>query len=157
MILLLRFFGSVLLICAGAGSGLSAAAHAEKSRRQIHTFARLLTYLAELLDAQALAGPELLQRAAYYPDFSACIPAKAASLACILPPGGLPDALRQEITAALSAAEEAPRLTACAALHRLAALCEAEAAAQTEHCCSARRFWPRLGACLGALAAILLW
>ena len=52
---------------------------------------------------------------------------------------------------------EAPRLTACAALHRLASRCEAQSAEAAEHCRTVRRLWPRLGGCLGALAAILLW
>lgn len=59
--------------------------------------------------------------------------------------------------AAAARAEEAPRLTACAALHRLASRCEAQSAEAAEHCRTARRLWPRLGGCLGAMAAILLW
>ena len=62
--LLLRLLGTLLLLLAGMGGGFAAAARAENSRRQLHSFARLLTYLAELLDAQALTGPELLRRAA---------------------------------------------------------------------------------------------
>ena len=64
MTLLLRLLGTLLLLLAGMGGGFAAAARAENSRRQLHSFARLLTYLAELLDAQALTGPELLRRAA---------------------------------------------------------------------------------------------
>ena len=48
-------------------------------------------------------------------------------------------------------------LTCLAALHRLASRCEAQSAEAAEHCRTARRLWPRLGGCLGALAAILLW
>ena len=62
MTLLLRLLGTLLLLLAGMGGGFAAAARAENSRRQLHSFARLLTYLAELLDAQALTGPELLRR-----------------------------------------------------------------------------------------------
>lgn len=96
-------------------------------QRQCHAFARLLAYLAELLEAQALAGPELLARAARCPAFSACCPAGTAALSALRPPDCLPDALCREIAETLAAAEESPRLTACAALRRLAALCEAEA------------------------------
>ena len=56
MTLLLRLLGTLLLLLAGMGGGFAAAARAENSRRQLHSFARLLTYLAELLDAQALTG-----------------------------------------------------------------------------------------------------
>ena len=113
--------------------------------------------LAELLDAQALTGPELLRRAAQDPAFAVFCPAPGESLSALTPPACMPDALRQEVQSSLSAAEEAPRLTACAALHRLASRCEAQSAEAAEHCRTARRLWPRLGGCLGAMAAILLW
>ena len=75
MTLLLRLLGTLLLLLAGMGGGFAAAARAENSRRQLHSFARLLTYLAELLDAQALTGPELLRRAAQDPAFAVFCPA----------------------------------------------------------------------------------
>ena len=153
MTLLLRLLGTLLLLLAGMGGGFAAAARAENSRRQLHSFARLLTYLAELLDAQALTGPELLRRAAQDPAFVVFCPAPGESLSALTPPACMPDALRQEVQSSLSAAEEAPRLTACAALHRLASRCEAQSAEAAEHCRTARRLWPRLGGCLGALAA----
>ena len=149
MTLLLRLLGTLLLLLTGMGGGFAAAARAENSR--------LLTYLAELLDAQALTGPELLRRAAQDPAFAVFCPAPGESLSALTPPACMPDALRQEVQSSLSAAEEAPRLTACAALHRLASRCEAQSAEAAEHCRTARRLWPRLGGCLGALAAILLW
>lgn len=124
MTLFLRLLGTLLLLLAGMGGGFAAAARAENSRRQLHSFARLLTYLAELLDAQALTGPELLRRAAQDPAFAVFCPAPGESLS---------------------------------ALHRLASRCEAQSAEAAEHCRTARRLWPRLGGCLGAMAAILLW
>ena len=151
MTLLLRLLGTLLLLLAGMGGGFAAAARAENSRRQLHSFARLLTYLAELLDAQALTGPELLRRAAQDPAFAVFCPAPGESLSALTPPACMPDALRQEVQSSLSAAEEAPRLTACAALHRLASRCEAQSAEAAEHCRTARRLWPRLGGCLGDL------
>ena len=150
MTLLLRLLGTLLLLLAGMGGGFDAAARAENSRRQLHSF-------AELLDAQALTGPELLRRAAQNPAFAVFCPAPGESLSALTPPACMPDALRQEVQSSLSAAEEAPRLTACAALHRLASRCEAQSAEAAEHCRTARRLWPRLGGCLGAMAAILLW
>ena len=103
------------------------------------------------------AGPELLARAARCPAFSACCPAGTAELSALRPPDCLPDALCREIAETLAAAEESPRLTACAALRRLAALCEAEADKLAARAHDARQLWPRLGGCLGVLAAILLW
>ena len=157
MTLILRLLGTLLLLLAGMGGGFAAAARAESNRRQLHSFARLLTYLAELLDAQALTGPELLRRAVQDPAFAVFCPAPGESLSALAPPACMPEALRQEVQSSLSAAEEAPRLTACAALRRLASRCEAQSAEAAEHCRTARQLWPRLGGCLGALAAILLW
>ena len=112
MTLLLRLLGTLLLLLAGMGGGFAAAARAENSRRQLHSFACLLTYLAELLDAQALTGPELLRRAAQDPAFAVFCPAPGESLSALTPPACIPDALRQEVQSSLSAAEEAPRCTA---------------------------------------------
>ena len=83
MTLLLRLLGTLLLLLAGMGGGFAAAARAENSRRQLHSFARLLTYLAELLDAQALTGPELLRRAAQDPAFAVFCPAPGESLSAL--------------------------------------------------------------------------
>ena len=70
----------------------------------------------------------------------------------------MPDALRQEVQSSTSAAEEAPRLTACAALHRLASRCEAQSAEAAEHCRHGHGGYGRgWGAVCGAMAAILLW
>lgn len=93
MTLFLRLLGTLLLLLAGMGGGFAAAARAENSRRQLHSFARLLTYLAELLDAQALTGPELLRRAAQDPAFAVFCPAPGESLSALTPPACMPDAL----------------------------------------------------------------
>lgn len=45
--LLLRLLGTRFCFWPGMGGGFAAAARAENSRRQLHSFARLLTYLAE--------------------------------------------------------------------------------------------------------------
>lgn len=157
MTLALRLAGALLLILTGAGGGLAATAHADAQRQQCHAFARLLAYLAALLDAQALAAPELLARAARCAEFAAFCPADAAALSSLCPPSCLSESLRRELAETLTNAEEAPRLQACAALRRLAALCEDEAAARAASACAARRLWPKLGGCLGILTAILLW
>ncbi|UYJ35342.1 MAG: hypothetical protein OGM67_03135 [Oscillospiraceae bacterium] len=157
MTALLHVAGGMLLLCAGMGCGFTAAAHIRDCQRQLHSLSRLFGYLAELLNAQALAGPELLHRAARCPEFADFCPAGAAALADLQLPSCLPEALRCEALQTLRTAEESPRLTACAALHRLAALCEGEACSRSEQYRAAQLLWPRLGACLGVLAAILLW
>ncbi len=155
--MLLRAAGCLLLVLTGAGGGFAAAAHVLESQRQTHNFARLLGYLADLLDAQALAGPELLARAARCGEFAPFCPPGAQSLAQLAPPPCLPETLQCELRETLTTTEESPRLTACAALRRLAALCEEQAVLLAERSCAARRLWPRLGGCLGAMTAILLW
>ena len=52
MTVFLRTAGALLLILAGAGGGFAAAARIGTQQRQCHAFARLLAYLAELLEAQ---------------------------------------------------------------------------------------------------------
>ena len=154
--MLLHAAGGILLLCAGTGFGFTAAARIRDGQRQLHSLSRLFGYLAELLNAQALAGPELLHRAARRPEFADFCPAGTAALADLQLPSCLPEALRCEALQTLRTAEESPRLTAYAALHRLAALCE-EACSRAEQYRAARLLWPRLGACLGVLTAILLW
>ena len=60
---------------------------------------------------------------------------------------------------AAEAEEEEERLHEQVKVRRdkLAALCEAEADELAARAHDARRLWPRLGGCLGVLAAILLW
>ena len=157
MTVFLRLFGSLLIIFAGSGAGFAAAARSGERRQQAHTFARLLVYLAELLDTQAVTGDELLHRTARAPEFAAFCPPNADSLSALTVPPCLPEALQSEINETLLSAEESPRAAACAALQRLAALCEREADIQAAKYRDARRLWPKLGACLGAMAAILLW
>ena len=74
---LLHAAGGMLLLCAGMGCGFTAAAHIRDCQRQLHSLSRLFGYLAELLNAQALAGPELLHRAARRPEFADFCPAGA--------------------------------------------------------------------------------
>lgn len=102
----------MLLLCAGMGFGFTAAAHIRDCQRQLHSLSRLFGYLAELLNAQALAGPELLHRAARCPEFADFCPAGAAALADLQLPSCLPEALRCEALQTLRSAEESPRLTA---------------------------------------------
>lgn len=152
-----QILGSCLLVLCGAGCGLAAAAHRQNTLRELHTFAQFLRYLSGLLGTQALPGAELLHRAARCRDFAAFCPPGAQALSGIRLPANLPDALRQEITQTLTLAEESPRALACAALDRLAARCDAACTQREPQARTAQQLLPRLGACLGAVAAILLW
>ena len=157
MTVVLRLLGGVLLVAAGTGGGVAVYARKQRQWRQLHTFARLLDYLRELLAYQALNGRELLARAARYPAFARLGVTGGGTLAALPMPECLPAAVQLEIRQGLEQLALAPRASACATLRRLEALCEEAAAQKQEEARAARRLWPRLGACAGMLAAILLW
>ena len=104
MTVLLHAAGGMLLLCAGMGCGFTAAAHIRDCQRQLHSLSRLFGYLAELLNAQALAGPELLHRAARRPEFADFCPVGAAALADLQLPSCLPEDLRCEALQTLRSA-----------------------------------------------------
>ena len=157
MSLVLRLLGAVLLVAAGAGGGLAVYKRSYARWRQLHTFARLLSYLQGALSYQALTGDELLQRAAYYPEFAQLGLTKCRTLEELPFPGALSESLKQEIRSGLAQLALESRTNACATLQRLADLTEEEAQNRKEIARSARRLYPRLGACAGILTAILLW
>lgn len=157
MSILPRVTGAVLLILSGAGGGFAFCSHLTACWRQLHTFARLLSYLQGTLSYQALTGAELLQRAAYYPEFARLGLTTCRTLEELPLPGALSESLKQEIRSSLAQLALEPRANACATLQRLASLTEEEAQSSREIARSARRLYPRLGACAGILTAILLW
>lgn len=154
---LFRLLGALLLMCAGMGWGFAVSRHQYEIWRQLHALDRLFTYLHALLQYQALSGAELLRRAALYPEFARIGVQRCNRLADLPLSDHLPSPLRQEITQELAQIGLEPRTTACATLQRLHTLCESAAAMQQEKADLARHLWPRLGACLGILLAILLW
>ena len=155
--LALRLLGAALLVAAGTGGGLAVYGHRYGHWRQLHTFARLLVYLQSTLAFQPLLAEELLRHAAQYPEFSRLGLAGCRSLAELPLPAALTPALCQEIRQGLEQLAWQPRAGACATLRRLASLCEDAAAQCRREAQAARSLWPRLGACAGVLAVILLW
>ena len=142
---LLHAAGGMLLLCAGMGFGFTAAAHIRDCQRQLHSLSRLFGYLAELLNAQALAGPAFAPRSAL-PGICRLLPGGCCSSgrpAASILPARRPCGVKPLQT--LRSAEESPRLTACAALHRLAALCEEEACSRAEQYRAAGCFGPGWG------------
>ena len=67
----LRLVSTLLLCAAGGGLGLAAAQKQERRWWQVHTFARLLSYMGQTLRYLPLPADELLARAAAYPEFAA--------------------------------------------------------------------------------------
>ncbi len=154
---MIRVLGGLLLVAAGTGGGIAVYSRKYHQWRQLHTFARLLAYLRELLAYQPLNGGELLARAARYPAFARLGVGECGTLAALPLPGSLPPGTRQELQQGLEQLAFEPRSNACATLKRLETLCEDAAVSKREESQAARRLWPRLGACAGMLAAILLW
>lgn len=156
-ILLPRILGAFLLILAGAGGGLAFYSHEAACGQQLHTFARLLDYLRGTLSYQALTGAELLQRAAFYPEFAKLGLANCCTLEDLPLPRAVSDSLKMEILSGLAQLALEPRASACATLQRLADLTEEEAQRKQNQARQAHSLYPRLGACAGILTAILLW
>lgn len=154
---LLRFLGTVLLMVAGAGAGAAVCVKRKVEQRRIYTLSRLFIYMRELLASQALTGEELLERAKAYPDFASLGLRSCACLEKLPLPEELPLPIRQEIRSDLLQISMAPRETACRTLQHVAVLCRDNAAEKEREVQMAEKLWPRLGLCLGALAAILLW
>lgn len=153
----LRILGGILLVAAGTGCGAAIYGRKHRQWQQLHTFARLMAYLGELLSYQPLSGRELLGRAARYPAFARLGVAKCCELATLPLPECLPLAAQMEVRQGLEQIALEPRANACTTLRHLESLCEEAAATRWEEAQAARRLWPRLGACAGMLAAILLW
>ena len=157
MSLFLHIVGTALLIAAGGGGGWAVCTYQKNTRQQLHTLSRLFRYMQELLSYQALSGEELLKRAGDYPEFAQI----GVRSCCVLEKLPLPETLqgtvREEIQSSLRQLSMAPRTNACAILERAASLCGESAEQKHRELLEAKKLWPRLGGCLGALAAILLW
>lgn len=156
MNLVMRLVGMGLLVAAGTGAGICFCLHKRQEWWQAHTFARLLLYMGRLLGYQRLTGAEMLRRAARYPDFQTLGVETCDELAALSAPESLPEALRQEVQQGLLHLGEEPRAEAGATLERLASLCEEAAERNKKEAEDASRLWPRLGACVGVLVAILI-
>ena len=146
---------TLLLCAAGGGLGLAAAQKQERRWGQVHTFARLLSYIGQTLQYLPLPAADLLERAAAYPEFAALGAAACTQLSDLAPPTALPAPKRDEMQSLLRAAGESDRAGACEMLAAAAALCEDAAAERLPALRQARCLWPKLGVCAGLLAAVL--
>ncbi|WP_187118500.1 hypothetical protein [Subdoligranulum variabile] len=154
---LLRFMGTIVLMVAGGGSGVAACAKKKEERQEIYMLSRLFAYMEQLLSYQALTGEELLQHAKIYPQFLRLGIQSCTRLERLPLPETLSLPLCEEIQADLRKLSLAPRETACKTLQHMAALCREAAQQKEKEVQVAEKLWPRLGLCLGALTAILLW
>ena len=134
----LRILGGILLVAAGTGCGAAIYGRKHRQWQQLHTFARLMAYLGELLSYQPLSGRELLGRAARYPAFARLGVAKCCELAALPLPECLPLAVQLEVRQGLEQIALEPRTNACTTLRHLESLCEEAAAARWEEAQAAR-------------------
>lgn len=124
--------------------------------RQVHTFARLLDWLRMYIHDAPQPAPELLCRAARYPEFALLNLQNCRSFTQLPVPGCLPATLQTELHGELERLATAPRETACASLQAMAAQCHRAALELERDCRRAAQFYPQLGTCLGLLAALML-
>lgn len=144
------------MVASGIGIGMGIYTGRHLSWWKVYTFSRLLRYLASLLRYQALTGPELLRRATIYPEFVRLGVDTCTSLGKLPVPSCLRGAVQQETRQELIRLGEKNREVACTILERLATLWEEEARQKYNEAEAARHLCPRLGACAGLLAAILI-
>lgn len=156
MSFVVQLLGKGMLVVAGMCAGMCFCLHKQQEWWQAHAFARLLSYMGHLLGYQRLTGVEMLRKAERYPDFQKLDVANCTELAMLPVPQVLPEALRQEVRQGLLCVGEEPRAEASATLNRLASLCEDAAEQNKKEAEEARRLWPRLGACVGVLMAIVI-
>lgn len=149
--------GSVLLFATGVGAGQIVCISHHRAWRQIHTWAQLLLYWENLLQYQALTDRELVGRALLYPEFVKLGLTEGTLLETLPLPRTLPPSVVCEIQQGIQRMALEPRKAACATLQRLASLCEQAAEQRRQKAETAGSFWPRIGGCLGVLAAILFW
>ena len=150
------FLGAALLVLTGWGGGMAAALHQQERWLQIHTFVRLLIRLRAEISYRALPAGELLQELEKDAAFSRLELAGCVCLEELPVPDALEPSLREEVRTGLAALGVLPREEVCRGLERLAALCEESAAEYLAQANSCKTLYPRLGACLGATAAVLL-
>lgn len=152
----LKALGMGLLILAGAGGGWSLYRYHLSRWRAVCTFIRLLELLRETIYYRALPCEEALSYAASDPAFAAFHLERCRTYAEIPMPQELERTCGPELREGLSSLSSASRSSACRTLASLCAICrrtETEFHAKAEQ---TKQTAPRLGGCLGLLAAILL-
>lgn len=152
-----KLFGVVFLLVAGLGLGDGVCRPLFSCWWQLHTLSRLFIYLDGLLAYQQLTGRELLRRAAQDPDFRRLGIEDCKKLTDIPVPCRAGEALCSELQQELSHMSGQPHTVVCTSFQRMARLCEEAAEQKRRQAEAARRLWPRLGICAGALVAILVW
>lgn len=148
--------GALLLTLSGVGGGVAAAARSRERWHQVRRFAALLEYFRQAVHYRAIPAADVLATAALRGDFAGFGLEQCDSFSQIRLPAVLQRCVGTEIRDGLRELECAPRESACRTLQHLTSLCgqiEREVGAEATR---AYRLYPRLGGCVGLLAAILL-
>lgn len=154
--ILLRFWGSLLLTAAAAGMGYGLALRKRAVWEQLHAFCALLEYLRAGIQFRAEPCAPLLAGAAADPRFATLALESCREFSEIRPPPALGQTLCAEVRQALAELTSAPRQRACAILSHLLLQCQAAERAADQAASEAVRLYPRLGLCAGLAAALLL-
>ncbi len=152
---LLKALGGGLLFLAGTGAGMAAWQRRRERWGQAQCFCRLLAYLLDAVRYQALPARDILAMAACSGAFPGLGLEGCPCFSRLPIPPALDD-LFPELQAGLCALESAPRASACQTLEYLLEQCRAAEQKAQQEAARARTLYPRLGACLGILGAILL-
>lgn len=152
---LLRTAGMALLALTGFCGGWLAYCRKNRCWQQTRTFARLLEYLQESVRYHSIPCEDLLLLAAAKPEFAALDLSGCHDFAQLNVPPALRNSCGPELCEGLASLATAPHESVCTALSHMALLCRQAAQKSGEEAVQARRLYPRLGACLGVMAAIV--
>lgn len=152
----LKFLGGGLLVLCGGGIGWTSAYRKREAARRIASFERFLQYILEAIRFRQLPGNVVLTMAARHEEFS-CFCSRATTTFSQVTPPDFPEAeLGSEVQEGLCALETASRQNVCDTLAHLSELCRCAGLQARESARHAQQLYPRMGACLGLLAAIVL-
>lgn len=153
----LRIVGTLMLALAGFGTGWLAAAGIREQREQLYRFRSFLQWLLTEIQYRSQPAAALLAQACQNNEYRILgFPSICSRFDELPVPQGYTPALRAEIRDMLSELSVAPRAVGCTGLRRVLDLCRNEETHMQERETLACRLYPRLGGCLGLLAAILL-
>lgn len=151
-----KMAGALLLTLCGVGGGMAAAARSQEHWHQVRRFAALLEYLRQAVLYRAMPAADVLAMAALRSDFADFDLERCGSFSQIPLPPVLQRCVGAEIQDGLRELEYAPSESACRTLQHLSSLCREIESDVGAEAALARKLYPRLGGCVGMLAAILL-
>lgn len=153
--LVLHLTGALVLTAVGFGGGALMYLQKRTAWRQAHDFVRLLDYLLLAVRYRAIPCEDLLAMAAQNPAFTSLgLDGCRAFLEIPIPPPFV-QALGRELQEGFADLENAPQSQACDTLTRMITLCRSTEQEKRNTATQARALYPKLGACLGLMAAIL--